>query len=79
MLADTTLQLPVPPGLEHLGPTLSGPAAVVLCQLLGGMLEHAGPDTWLSTNPDTFKSAKGALQCLVWCTVTTCVCRQLNS
>eukprot|EP00877_Chromochloris_zofingiensis_P001952 jgi/Chrzof1/11758/Cz06g08180.t1 len=61
MLADTTLQLPVPPGLEHLGPTLSGPAAVVLCQLLGGMLEHAGPDTWLSTNPDTFKSAKGDL------------------
>ncbi|KAI8464418.1 MAG: hypothetical protein J3K34DRAFT_526211 [Monoraphidium minutum] len=53
----------VPPGCEQLsdGPTLAGPAAVVLCQLLGAHLPDIQDDTFTSSDPSVFRAGAGDL------------------
>ncbi|KIZ02697.1 hypothetical protein MNEG_5261 [Monoraphidium neglectum] len=53
----------VPPGCEQLasGPTLAGPAAVVLCQLLGAHIPDILDDTFTSSDPSVFKASSGDL------------------
>jgi hypothetical protein len=60
--------LPSPAACAHLGPQLSGAAAVVISQLMASYIADIEEDTFLTADSSVFSSAAGGTR-VVWCGV----------